>query len=116
MEILPFVCSARWIGNHGFSIGIDDVQPGERLNQQKKMTIDDGYRRCSSFIDLYENRKLTLKPGANAAETLEVEITEVLNEIRKTAGDVRFTEGIAILSMFLQHFYICFLACGTVNF
>lgn len=84
--------SARWIGNHGFSIGIDDVQPGERLNQQKKMTINDGYRRCSSFIDLYENRKLTLKPGANAAETLEVEITEVLNEIRKTAGDVCMKE------------------------
>lgn len=84
--------SARWIGNHGFSIGIDDVQPGERLNQQKKMTIDFGYKRCSEYIELYENRKLNLKPGASAVETLEVEITEVLNEIRKTAGDVCMKE------------------------
>lgn len=60
------------------------------------MTIDDGYRRCSSFIELYENRKLKLRPGANAAETLEVEITEVLNEIRKTAGDVRISDCIVI--------------------
>jgi DNA-directed RNA polymerase III subunit RPC1 len=27
--------SARWIGNHGFSIGIDDVQPGAKLSQEK---------------------------------------------------------------------------------
>ncbi|KAJ4971175.1 hypothetical protein NE237_004274 [Protea cynaroides] len=37
--------SARWIGNHGFSIGIDDVQPGEMLNRQKKARIEG--RLCS---------------------------------------------------------------------
>jgi len=88
------VCSARWIGNHGFSIGIDDVQPGESLSKQKKDTIDEGYRRCNTYIELFDDRKLSLRPGASAAETLEVEITEVLNEIRKTAGDVRIIEDI----------------------
>lgn len=81
--------SARWIGNHGFSIGIDDVQPGETLNQQKKKEINDGYRECHEFISLYGEGKLTLQPGCNAAQTLEVKITGVLNQIRAKAGDVR---------------------------
>uniref|UniRef100_A0A452Y4C2 Uncharacterized protein n=1 Tax=Aegilops tauschii subsp. strangulata TaxID=200361 RepID=A0A452Y4C2_AEGTS len=48
-----FTCSARFIGNHGFSIGVDDVQPGESLNQKKKITIDEGYEKCHELIALY---------------------------------------------------------------
>ncbi|XP_042421981.1 DNA-directed RNA polymerase III subunit 1-like isoform X2 [Zingiber officinale] len=84
--------SARFIGNHGFSIGIDDVQPGDDLNQQKKKKIDDGYRECYDLISLYSKGKLTLHPGCNAAQTLELKITEVLNEIRTTAGNVCMNE------------------------
>ncbi|XP_042427158.1 DNA-directed RNA polymerase III subunit 1-like isoform X1 [Zingiber officinale] len=84
--------SARFIGNHGFSIGIDDVQPGDDLNQQKKKKIDDGYRECYDLISLYSKGKLTLHPGCNAAQTLELSITEVLNEIRTTAGNVCMNE------------------------
>ncbi|KAF6994059.1 hypothetical protein CFC21_010846 [Triticum aestivum] len=58
-----FTCSARFIGNHGFSIGVDDVQPGESLNQKKKITIDEG------------------------AQTLESQISCLLNKLRETAGD-----------------------------
>ncbi|CAL9163807.1 unnamed protein product, partial [Musa hybrid cultivar] len=84
--------SARWIGNHGFSIGIDDVQPGEHLNQQKKKKIDEGYRECHELISLYGKGKLTLQPGCNAAQTLELKITGVLNQIRAIAGNVCMNE------------------------
>ncbi|XP_074555847.1 LOW QUALITY PROTEIN: DNA-directed RNA polymerase III subunit 1-like [Curcuma longa] len=84
--------SARWIGNHGFSIGIDDVQPGEHLTSQKKKKIDDGYRECYDLISSYSQGKLTLQPGCNAAQTLEHKITNVLNEIRATAGNVCMDE------------------------
>lgn len=80
--------SARWIGNHGFSIGIDDVQPGDFLIQQKKKTVDEGYRECNSFISSYSAGKLALKPGCDAAKTLEFDVTEVLNTIREKAGKV----------------------------
>lgn len=82
------MCSARWIGNHGFSIGIDDVQPGEYLNQQKKKKIDEGYRECHEHISSYSKGQLTCEPGYNAAQTLELKITSVLNQIRTTAGNV----------------------------
>ncbi|XP_042460979.1 DNA-directed RNA polymerase III subunit 1-like isoform X1 [Zingiber officinale] len=84
--------SARWIGNHGFSIGIDDVQPGEHLTSQKKRKIDDGYRECYDLISSYSKGKLSLQPGCNAAQTLELKITNVLNEIRATAGNVCMDE------------------------
>nr|CAB3487477.1 unnamed protein product [Digitaria exilis] len=81
--------SARFIGNHGFSIGVDDVQPGEHLNRQKKMKIDEGYRQCHDLISLFAKGALALHPGCNAAETLEHKITGVLNEIRTAAGNAK---------------------------
>ncbi|XP_073114015.1 DNA-directed RNA polymerase III subunit 1 [Elaeis guineensis] len=84
--------SARWIGNHGFSIGIDDVQPGENLNQQKRKKINEGYRECHGHISSYSKGELILQPGCNAAQTLELKITGVLNQIRATAGNVCMNE------------------------
>ncbi|KAL6903610.1 hypothetical protein ACP4OV_004423 [Aristida adscensionis] len=80
--------SARFIGNHGFSIGVDDVQPGEHLNHQKKIEIDKGYKECHDLISLFSKGALTLQAGCNAAQTLESKITEVLNKIRGAAGEV----------------------------
>ncbi|ONM16384.1 DNA-directed RNA polymerase III subunit 1 [Zea mays] len=80
--------SARFIGNHGFSIGVDDVQPGEHLNRQKKKEIDGGYKKCHDLISLFAKGALALHPGCNAAQTLEHNITGVLNEIRSIAGNV----------------------------
>ncbi|WVZ86219.1 hypothetical protein U9M48_033038 [Paspalum notatum var. saurae] len=80
--------SARFIGNHGFSIGVDDVQPGEHLNQQKRKKIDEGYKQCNDLISECEQNTLSLHPGCNKAQTLELKITNVLNEIRAAAGNV----------------------------
>ena len=88
LELIYEFYSARWIGNHGFSIGIDDVQPGESLNQKKKQTIDKGYEVCDEVICLYNKGKLPLQSGCNAAETLEAEITKELNDIREATGKV----------------------------
>ncbi|KAG8374810.1 hypothetical protein BUALT_Bualt10G0034300 [Buddleja alternifolia] len=80
--------SARWIGNHGFSIGINDVQPGDVLNKEKKVTIDKEYGRCTEYIEHFKSGKLKLLPGCNEAETLEANISETLNKIRETTADV----------------------------
>ncbi|CAO2831975.1 unnamed protein product [Amaranthus hypochondriacus] len=80
--------SARWIGNHGFTIGIDDVQPGKLLNEEKQFRINEGYRACDGLIKSFNEGKLTLMPGCDAAQTLEAKITQQLNEIREIAGKV----------------------------
>ncbi|KAE9620519.1 hypothetical protein Lal_00018992 [Lupinus albus] len=80
--------SARWIGNHGFSIGIDDVQPKVELVNKKDITISNGYGKCDRFIEDFNKGKLSLKPGCDAAQTLEHEIKGVLNGLRDEAGKI----------------------------
>lgn len=76
------MCSARWIGIHGFSIGIDDVQPEETLRRKRKEIISKGYEECVEKIEEF-NQGVT-----NAAKTLETELTTTLNEIREKTGRV----------------------------
>nr|GME20946.1 RNA polymerase III large subunit [Ipomoea batatas] len=80
--------SARWIGNHGFSIGIDDVQPGKELVEKKKMEIEKGIGTCETYIASYNKGELELQPGCDAAQTLEAQITKELNDIREKTGQV----------------------------
>jgi len=81
-------CSARWIGNHGFSIGIDDVQPKEILLEKKDETLSEGYKKCDNHIQAFNKGKLELLAGCDAAQTLETRITGVLNGLRDMAGKV----------------------------
>ncbi|KAF5727410.1 DNA-directed RNA polymerase III subunit rpc1 isoform X1 [Tripterygium wilfordii] len=80
--------SARWIGNHGFSIGIDDVQPKEKLNEEKGNTLLVNYRKCDRKIHDFNEGKLKLQPGCDAAQTLEAEISGILNKIRDLTARV----------------------------
>ncbi|EOY20721.1 DNA-directed RNA polymerase [Theobroma cacao] len=84
--------SARWIGNHGFSIGIDDVQPGKRLNDEKALTISGDYKKCDEEIQTFNEGKLKPKPGYDAAQTLEANVTAILNNIRDKTGKVCMKE------------------------
>ncbi|KAL6203139.1 hypothetical protein ACLB2K_026842 [Fragaria x ananassa] len=78
--------SARWIGNHGFSIGISDVQPSDILYGEKEKIIKKGYDKCDDQIKLYKEGQLRLAPGCDAAQSLESGITAVLNDIRDQTG------------------------------
>ncbi|KAJ3704079.1 hypothetical protein LUZ61_007784 [Rhynchospora tenuis] len=72
--------SARWIGNHGFSIGIDDIQPREILYEQMSSKIKDGYKKCNELI------------LSSSAETLEQKIIKELEDIRSSVGNVCMKE------------------------
>ncbi|AES88756.2 DNA-directed RNA polymerase I protein [Medicago truncatula] len=80
--------SARWIGNHGFSIGIDDVQPKDKLIKGKEKTIEDGYKKCDGYIEDFNKGELKLAPGCDAAQTLESKIFSTLNGLRDTTAKV----------------------------
>lgn len=80
--------SARWIGNHGFSIGIDDVTPGENLVKQKQGEIHRNYKKCEDCIQQFNEGKLAVQPGCDAAQTLEAEVTMSLNKVRDDIGKI----------------------------
>lgn len=47
--------SARFIGEHGFSIGVDDVTSAQRLLAEKRATINTSYLECQvcSFFQIH---------------------------------------------------------------
>ncbi|KAI9173203.1 DNA-directed RNA polymerase III subunit C1 (rpo31) [Blastocladiella emersonii ATCC 22665] len=91
MNRLARLC-ARWLGNQGFSIGIQDVQPGERLTELKDKLVHDGYTECDNFIGKSKAGDLPNEPGCNAEQTLESKISGVLSGIRDKAGQLCMTE------------------------
>jgi DNA-directed RNA polymerase III subunit RPC1 len=78
--------------NQGFSIGIDDVQPGVFLNQQKSQVIEKGYIDCDNIIKLSKSGKLPNSPGCNQEKTLEGKLSGILSRIRDDLGQVCFQE------------------------
>jgi DNA-directed RNA polymerase III subunit RPC1 len=55
--------SARYIGNRGFSIGIDDVTPSHNLAIKKKELMDTRYEACEDQIQQFERGELACLPG-----------------------------------------------------
>ncbi|KAI3875305.1 hypothetical protein MKX03_000732 [Papaver bracteatum] len=80
--------SARWIGNHGFSIGIDDVQPGESLCKEIQDRIQKEKQENNAIIQKYKDGQLQVQPGCDATQTLESELTYLLNGVREKTGKI----------------------------
>lgn len=77
-----------FLSNRGFSIGIGDVRPSERLLQEKGQLVDTGYEQCAQYIRELEEGKLKAQPGCTEEETLESIILRELSTIRDHAGQV----------------------------
>ncbi|KAJ3084695.1 hypothetical protein HDU99_007311 [Rhizoclosmatium hyalinum] len=84
--------SARWLANQGFSIGIDDVQPGEVLRREKESLIVGGYATCDDLIQQKAEGRLACAPGMNEDQTLEREISRILSGLRDSVGNICMTE------------------------
>uniref|UniRef100_A0A6M2DUT1 DNA-directed RNA polymerase n=1 Tax=Xenopsylla cheopis TaxID=163159 RepID=A0A6M2DUT1_XENCH len=94
-------CRAMWrlarlasfyLMNRGFSFGISDVTPSERLIELKNMLLEQGYRKCDEYIAEMQKGTLTCQPGCTAEETLEAMMLKELSSIRETAAKACFAE------------------------
>lgn len=83
---------ARYLGNRGFSIGINDVTPADELKQKKELMVEAAYLKCDELIDLYNRGKLETQPGCNEEQTLEAKIGGLLSKVREEVGDVCIRE------------------------
>jgi DNA-directed RNA polymerase III subunit RPC1 len=59
------------IGDRGFSIGIDDVEPGDILRQKKDSLVEEAYAECDRLIEDKKMGRLVTQPGCNEEQTLE---------------------------------------------
>ncbi|OLL24291.1 DNA-directed RNA polymerase III subunit rpc1 [Neolecta irregularis DAH-3] len=87
MNRLAKLC-ARWLGNQGFSIGINDVQPGRRLRDKKDELVETAYRECDNLIRLLQQGKLECQPGFGPEDTLEAKVSGVLSKVRDDVGSI----------------------------
>ncbi|GMH41051.1 hypothetical protein BSKO_08961 [Bryopsis sp. KO-2023] len=78
--------SARFMGDRGFSIGIDDVTPSSSFKTANEANIRSSYEQCQDIIKKYKEGALMPEPGMNVDQTLEAKVMGVLNEIRTEAG------------------------------
>lgn len=83
---------ARWIGDHGFSIGIDDVTPGPNLKRRKDELIRAGYEECQQKIDQFKQGGLVPDPGCSLDQTLESQMQKILSNLREKMGEVCMEE------------------------
>ncbi|KAM9903418.1 hypothetical protein OXX79_003380 [Metschnikowia pulcherrima] len=83
---------ARFLGNRGFSIGINDVTPGSDLKNKKEVMVEQAYAKCDELIKLYNSGKLETQPGCNEEETLEAKIGGLLSKVREEVGEVCINE------------------------
>ncbi|KAF2841958.1 beta and beta-prime subunits of DNA dependent RNA-polymerase [Patellaria atrata CBS 101060] len=84
--------SAGWLTNQGFSIGVNDVFPGEVLNRKKKSLIEDAYAKCDKLIADFKAGRLHRDPGCDEEQTMENKISGILSGVRQDAGAICFEQ------------------------
>ncbi|KAF1358528.1 beta and beta-prime subunits of DNA dependent RNA-polymerase [Lizonia empirigonia] len=84
--------SARWLTNNGFSLGISDVTPGEKLMQKKQALVVEAYKQCDKIISDFQEGKLQRDPGCDEEKTMENRIGGILSNVRQAAGEICFEE------------------------
>ncbi|KAK7429679.1 DNA-directed RNA polymerase III subunit C1 (rpo31) [Neonectria magnoliae] len=85
MNRLAKLC-ARTLTNRGFSIGVGDVFPTEKLKQEKDNLVSVAYKLCDDLIETFKLGKLEKAPGCNMEQTLENSISGILSKVRQQAG------------------------------
>lgn len=69
--------SARWFTNMGFSIGITDVYPSDKLIETKNNLVESAYAACDRVIAQYKDD----------LQSMENQISGILSKVRQQAGD-----------------------------
>ena len=91
MNRLAKMC-ARWLANQGFSLGINDVMPGQQLRTTKEAKVETAYAKCLDLIEKAKLGRLENLAGCDQEQTLESEISGILSEVRGDVGKVCMTE------------------------
>ena len=84
---------ARYLGDlRGFSIGIDDVTPSPELGRMKEQLVGRAFEGATAAIEAYEKGTIDLRPGCDAAQSLEQILSGALGRAREEAGRLAMRE------------------------
>ncbi|CAL8105388.1 unnamed protein product [Calicophoron daubneyi] len=77
-----------YLAHRGFSIGLTEVMPSQKLVTSKAKLIKSGFSTCDDYIRQYETNTLKCNPGCSMEDTLESNLSQELSKIRDEAGAV----------------------------
>ena len=83
---------ARYLTGQGFSIGIGDVRPGQKLTFHKQRLVEEAYAECDDLITNFNDGKLNKASGRDEEQTMESKISGILSRVRQQAGGRCFAE------------------------
>ncbi|XP_041451334.1 DNA-directed RNA polymerase III subunit RPC1 [Drosophila obscura] len=84
--------TSYFIQNLGFSFGISDVTPSQKLLHHKEVLLERGYAKCNEYIENLKSGTLQCQPGCTPKETLESVMLRELSGIREQAAKTCFAE------------------------
>jgi len=79
---------ANYLCNRGFSIGIEDVTPSDKVSGGKDALLAEGYASAELNIVDFKAGRLANKPGCDATQSLESELTGILSKVREASGQM----------------------------
>ncbi|XP_011188921.1 DNA-directed RNA polymerase III subunit RPC1 [Zeugodacus cucurbitae] len=84
--------ASYFIQNRGFSFGISDVTPSNKLLEEKQKLLENGYAKCNEYILEMKKGTLQCQPGCTPEQTLEAVMLRELSSIREQAAKACFRE------------------------
>ena len=99
--------SARYMGERGFSIGVEDVTPSPVMLNIKATVMKNGQLKAEDEIEAYKSGKIRLKPGCDALQSLESEVNGLLGKIREACGQA------ALGALNTRNAALCMAQCGS---
>jgi DNA-directed RNA polymerase III subunit RPC1 len=80
MTRLAKLCS-RWMGQHGFTFGVEDVMPTAEIKAAKAQAMAQANDKCAELIKQYKAGTLERVPGCDLELSLEQMIGKELDGI-----------------------------------
>ncbi len=72
---------------YGFSVFLTDGDLEQKAKDKIKEELDKAYKDVDELISQYRNKTLSVIPGTTMDDTIEIDISNRLNEARNRAGD-----------------------------
>lgn len=99
--------TTRFLMNHGFTIGLDDVKPSATVTREKWRIVREGYEGAQAKIREYEGGSLTPAPGCTAEQTLESNLNQILSGVREQCAQA------ALLNLHFSNKALMMSLCGS---
>ena len=81
-----FKLGVKTLLKYGFTIGVNDTEISEEEDEKVSKKIKESEKEVEKLIEVYRAGKLYAYPGKTIEETLEIDISKILNDVRNEIG------------------------------